>query len=68
MTATQYISAAEVSMTMVLETVLATLWAFIFFNETPESNSLIGGGIILSAIIIYTWMTMQKPPLQNANT
>ena len=68
MTATQYISAAEVSMTMVLETVLATLWAFIFFNETPNSNSLIGGGIILSAIIVYTGMTMKKPPLPSANT
>lgn len=60
MAATRYITAAEVSMTLMLETVLATAWGFIFFNEIPALASLIGGAIILLTISIYTGSSMRK--------
>ncbi|WP_206540010.1 DMT family transporter [Ruegeria sp. ANG-R] len=54
MVATRYATAAEVSMTLMLETVLAPIWAYIFFTEVPGANSLIGGAILLITIIGYT--------------
>ena len=54
MVATRYATATEVSMTLMLETVLAPIWAYIFFTEVPGANSLAGGAIILVTIIAYT--------------
>jgi len=54
MVATRFATAAEVSMTLMLETVLAPLWAFIFFSEIPAATSLAGGAIILVTITAYT--------------
>lgn len=54
MVATRYATAAEVSMTLMLETVLAPVWAFIFFSEIPGFNSLAGGAVILITISAYT--------------
>ena len=59
MVATRYITAAEVSMTLMLETVLATIWAFIFFNEVPPATSIVGGSIILITIFWYTWSSIK---------
>jgi drug/metabolite transporter (DMT)-like permease len=54
MVATRYATAAEVSMTLMLETVLAPVWAFLFFAEIPATASLAGGVIILITIVCYT--------------
>lgn len=59
MVATRYITAAEVSMTLMLETVLAAVWAFLFFSEIPPAASLAAASIILITIIFYTWFTMK---------
>lgn len=59
MVATRYITAAEVSMTLMLETVLATLWAFVFFSEIPPVESAVGGSLILITIFSYTWSEMK---------
>lgn len=60
MTATRYISASEVSMTMVLDAVLASIWAYIFFAEVPPINSVLGGVIILISLTTYTWLSYQS--------
>jgi len=52
--ATRYASAPEVTMTLMLETVLAPVWAFLFFREIPAMNSFIGGSVIFITIVIYT--------------
>lgn len=54
MVATRFATATEVSMTLMLETVLAPIWAYIFFTEVPGVNSLAGGAIILITITAYT--------------
>jgi drug/metabolite transporter (DMT)-like permease len=59
MVATRYITAAEASMTLMLETVLATLWAFIFFDEVPPIASMVGGALILITIFTYTRSAMK---------
>lgn len=60
MVSTRYISAAEVSMIMMLETVLAPLWAYLFFSEIPVSNTIIGGILIFITLSIYTLFTIQS--------
>ena len=60
MVATRHISAAEVSMTLMLETVLASIWGVLFFAEIPTVYSLTGRGIILLTIFIYTWTSMKN--------
>ncbi|MEZ8699678.1 DMT family transporter [Vibrio lentus] len=60
MVATRHITAPEVSITLMLETVLAPVWAFIFFTEIPPTTSIIGGVVILITIFIYTLVTMKN--------
>ena len=37
---------------MLSESVLGPIWAFLFASERPSSFTLIGGGIILFAVLI----------------
>ncbi|PTO66951.1 DMT family transporter [Vibrio splendidus] len=60
MVATRHITAPEVSMTLMLETILAPVWAFIFFTEIPPMTSIVGGVVILITIFIYTLVTMKN--------
>lgn len=47
----KYISAPEVAMFYLLETVLAPVWVWMIFSETPTRNSLIGGAILILTLI-----------------
>ncbi len=63
-----YISAPEVAMFFLLETVLTPIWVWIIFNEIPTPQSLIGGAIVITAIITHSlWQlsTFAPPPPQN---
>lgn len=60
MTATRCITAAEVSMTLMLETVLAIVWGLLIFNEVPSVWSLSGGLIILITVSIYTYFSINN--------
>ncbi|GEM81372.1 DMT family transporter [Vibrio superstes] len=59
MVATRHITAAEVSMTLMLETVLAPIWGYLFFFEIPASTSILGGMIILITILAYTFSELK---------
>ena len=43
---------AMVGVIMLSESVLGPIWAFLFVSERPSSFTLIGGGIILFAVLI----------------
>jgi drug/metabolite transporter (DMT)-like permease len=58
--ATRYITAPEVGMILMIEAVLAPLWAFTFFDEIPPIASLIGGVVILVTIVIYAVSAMKN--------
>ena len=47
-----YISAPEVSLIILLETILAPIWVWLFINEIPPLSVMLGGFIIVLAIII----------------
>jgi drug/metabolite transporter (DMT)-like permease len=50
----RYISGPEVSMFYLLETVLAPVWVWMIFAEMPSRNSMIGGVIIIVALIAHS--------------
>jgi drug/metabolite transporter (DMT)-like permease len=53
-TGPKYISAPEVAMFYLLETILAPVWVWLIFDEVPSSASLIGGIIMVTALIAHS--------------
>ena len=50
----KYISGPEVAMFYLLETVLAPVWVWMIFSETPTRNSLIGGSILIVTLVAHS--------------
>jgi len=50
----KYISGPEVAMFYLLETVLAPVWVWLIFAETPTRNSLIGGAILIVTLVAHS--------------
>jgi drug/metabolite transporter (DMT)-like permease len=50
----KYISGPEVAMFYLLETVLAPVWVWTVFAETPSRNSLIGGAILIVTLVAHS--------------
>lgn len=53
--APKYISAPQVGMFFLLETVLAPIWVWWLFGEIPTQNTLIGGLMIFGAIAVHSF-------------
>ena len=45
---------------MLSESILGPIWAFLFVGERPPIFSLIGGAIILSAVLLQFYMLLKK--------
>jgi len=59
-TGPRYISAPEVAMFYLLETVLAPVWVWLVFTEVPSRDSLIGGAILIVALVAHSlWQLRQ---------
>ena len=43
---------------MLSESVLGPIWAFLFANERPSLFTLIGGGIILFAVLLQFYVLL----------
>jgi drug/metabolite transporter (DMT)-like permease len=66
-TGPRYLSAPEVGMFYLLETVLAPIWVWLIFAETPAPMTLVGGGILVAAIAAHSvWMVRRKSIVQMA--
>jgi len=50
----KYLSAPEVAMFYLLETVFAPVWVWLVFAEVPTRNSLIGGAILIVALLAHS--------------
>ncbi len=56
----KYISGAEVAMFYLLETVLAPVWVWMIFSEVPSRNSLIGGVILIAALVFHSMWQLHQ--------
>ena len=59
--AARSVPAAEVTLFTLLETVLAPLWVWLVISETPSVLTLIGGAIILIAILGHAYSAIRRP-------
>ena len=50
----KYLSGPEVAMFYLLETVLAPVWVWMIFDEVPSRNALIGGTILIVALVSHS--------------
>ena len=50
--AAKHLFAAELTLFMLLEFTLGPIWVWIFVNEVPTSWTLVGGSIVISAVLL----------------
>ena len=53
--APRYLPAAQVSLFTPVETIAATMWAYIFFDEQPPGRTYVGGVIVIAAVVLGIW-------------
>ena len=58
---------AMVGIIMLSESVLGPIWAFLFVNEIPSLYGLIGGAIILFAVLLQFYTLLKKPKATVSN-
>ncbi len=58
--ASRYLVAAEVTLFSLLELSLAPVWVWFFFGETPVLATLVGGGLIIVAILAKTLFDLTR--------
>ena len=68
-TGPKYLSGAEVAMFYLLETVLAPVWVWLIFSEVPTRNTLIGGTILIVALVAHSvWQLGEARRRRSAST
>ena len=71
-TGSYQMQAAKLVLLSLSEIILGPIWAWMFFSESPTALTLIGGGILLSAIFIQTsaglkyYKYIQNIPVKNS--
>lgn len=56
--ASRHIAAAEVTLLMLLEFSLGPLWVWIFIHEVPSSWTLLGGGLVMLAVLSHALVSI----------
>jgi len=55
----KYIPAAEVALLSLMEVLLGPIWVEIFVGETVDNNTLLGGSIVLAAVLAFTVVSIR---------
>ena len=58
--APRYITAAEVNLFFLLETILGPLWVWMVVKEQPSIETIIGGGAIITTIAIHSLLVLKQ--------
>ena len=60
-----YLTAAQVGLLTLLEVILAPIWVLLAFAEMPPPLSLVGGAVVLSALVAHSALSLRrsKPPV-----
>lgn len=57
----RYISAPEVGLIVLLETVLGPLWVWLVIHEVPSTMALIGGAVVVSTLLVHSLLALRDP-------
>ena len=58
--APRFISAAEVNLFFLLETIIGPIWVWLFINEKPTLETIHGGSIIILTIAIHSFLKIKN--------
>ena len=58
--APRFISAAEVNLFFLLETILGPLWVWMVIKEQPSNETIIGGTVIIATIATHSILSLKK--------
>ena len=56
---TKVLPSVEVALLTIIEPVLAPFWVWLFIHEQPHANTLIGGCIILTTLVVHALITQK---------
>ncbi len=56
----RYLPAAEVSLLMLLETVLGPLWVWLLLGETPTREAFLGGAVVIAALAWHSLAGLRR--------
>jgi drug/metabolite transporter (DMT)-like permease len=62
----RYIPSGEAGLVGMLDVVLAPLWVWLLFNEQPGSAALVGGAIVMAAVLWYLVAELRRPSVGRA--
>jgi drug/metabolite transporter (DMT)-like permease len=58
--AAKHLSAPETALLGMLEVIMGPLWTWLFASETPTTNTLIGGAIVIGALVLNEVVTKRN--------
>ena len=58
---TRYLPAPEVGLVMLLEAALGPFWVWLAFGEVPPSATVLGGALILGALLLHSALALRQP-------
>ena len=58
--APRFITAAEVNLFFLLETILGPIWVWLVIKEQPSLETIIGGSVIILTIAIHSFLALKK--------
>ena len=58
--APRYITAAEVNLFFLLETILGPLWVWLVIHEQPSIETITGGAVIVATIAVHSILALKK--------
>ena len=58
--APRFITAAEVNLFFLLETIIGPIWVWVIINEQPSIETLQGGAIIVITLAIHSFLKLKK--------
>lgn len=56
----RYLPAPEIGLILLLETVLGPLWVWLVIGEEPGQRALVGGAIVISALIGHSLLALRR--------
>ncbi len=63
---TRFLPAAEVSLLLLIETLLAPVWVYLVFAEAPSRTTVYGGTAILVTLLAHSWLGLRAQSGNNA--
>ena len=58
--APRFITAAEVNLFFLLETIIGPIWVWMVIKEQPTIETIIGGAVIIVTIGVHSFLALKK--------